>query len=214
MPIKRKEYRPSALIEHYLEELRNDYASVMGKPFQHFYCPILLVDEMVPLCMGHIINEACPNSFGGRIPQRADVDQFYGRTFESEFTGNVQARSMSPSGALRDSQIYKKVAQRIIVNGEEWGHYQERGPEGPGHTKVALRIGAGAPLRWVVKKTQEEIDSQQKIDVQLAIGKDCRLFKLLGYSYALSTAGMQMGYELLGVSAMPLFVSIIYGLRV
>jgi hypothetical protein len=162
--------------------------------------------------MGHIINNACPNSFRGRVPQREDVDKFYGLTFEPDFTGNVQARSMSPRHALMDPKIYKKMIPKIIVSGEQWPHYADQGADVSGHTKVAIHIGGGEPLHWVVKKTQEEIDTLEKTDVQLVIGKDCRLsslvsliktayltlFKLLGYSFALSTAGIQVGNGILG----------------
>src|SRR5882724_3720531 len=104
-----KEYRHSDKIEHNLNAMREDYARVVSKAFEHFFCPTLLEDKPVPLCMGHIINEACPNSFRGRVVQRADVDRFYGWAFESDFTGNVQARSMSPRDALLDLKICKKI---------------------------------------------------------------------------------------------------------
>ncbi len=212
MALESDNYPYSDTIRHHVQALREDYARVVGRPFKYFFCPLLLVDEAVPLCMGHIINQACPKSFRGRVPQRADVDRFYGRTFESDFTGNVQARSMNPREAILDPTICKKISPKIIVNGEEWKHYPDHGADVPGHTKVAMHLGGDEPLRWVVKKPQEEVDTLEKNSFQLAIGKDCRLsslvslikaayltlFKLLGYSYALSTAGKQVGHELLG----------------
>ena len=65
-----------------LEELRQDFESVRGKPFKYFYCPILHVDEDVPLTKGHII----PESMGGRskVLQRRDVDNGFGSFFEAE----------------------------------------------------------------------------------------------------------------------------------
>jgi hypothetical protein len=33
-----------------LNILRSDYQTVVGKPFSHFYCPILFLDEDVDLC--------------------------------------------------------------------------------------------------------------------------------------------------------------------
>ncbi len=41
-----------------IEALRNDFASVRGKPFEHFYCPILMRDEQTEICCGHIVNKA------------------------------------------------------------------------------------------------------------------------------------------------------------
>src|SRR2546429_236557 len=95
-------------IERQRSFLREDCTRVIGRPFKDFLCPILLTDEPVPLCMGHIINKACPNSFGGRIVQRADLDSFYGALAESDFTANIQARSMGgPEEALRDPTLRK-----------------------------------------------------------------------------------------------------------
>lgn len=65
-------------IAHY----RADYTSVRGEPFRHFYCPILHVDEDVPLSRGHII----PKSLGGttKVWQRRDLDNGFGSFFEAE----------------------------------------------------------------------------------------------------------------------------------
>jgi hypothetical protein len=73
-----------------LEELRADFARVNGKPFEHFYCPILLKDEPGELCDGHIV----PEAFGKRtIPQRKDVDNFYGAAAEADFVGLMQDKA-------------------------------------------------------------------------------------------------------------------------
>ena len=65
-----------------IERLRANYSSVRGEPFEHFYCPILHVDEDVPLSDGHIV----PKSLGGtaKVLQRRDVDNGFGSFFEAE----------------------------------------------------------------------------------------------------------------------------------
>ena len=65
-----------------LEQLRKDFESVRGRRFDHFYCPILHVDEAVPLTKGHIV----PESLGGKslVLQRTDVDNGFGSFFEAE----------------------------------------------------------------------------------------------------------------------------------
>lgn len=65
-----------------ITHFRADYASVRGEPFRNFYCPILHVDENVPLSAGHII----PRSLGGttKVLQRRDVDNWFGSFFEAE----------------------------------------------------------------------------------------------------------------------------------
>jgi hypothetical protein len=57
---------------------RRDFASVEGKSFKHFHCPILHIDEQYDLQRGHIINEAFKGSPGSWVVQRTDVDSFYG----------------------------------------------------------------------------------------------------------------------------------------
>ena len=65
-----------------IEALRADFESVRGKPFEHYWCPILHVDEPAPLCKGHVV----PKSMGGtsKVLQRQDVDNGFGEFFEAE----------------------------------------------------------------------------------------------------------------------------------
>src|SRR5262249_10767782 len=121
-------YMHSSTVEHHLKALREDYERVEGRPFEHFYCPILGVDERAPLCMGHIVNEACPDSYRGRVVQREDVDNFYGALAEAEFTTLVQARSMDPRDVLCDPILRKRMKPKLMVGGEVWPHYPDRGP--------------------------------------------------------------------------------------
>ena len=69
-------------LETRLEELRADFEAVTGRPFKHFYCPVLHVDQDVPLARGHVI----PKSLGGtsKVLQREDVDNEFGSLFEAE----------------------------------------------------------------------------------------------------------------------------------
>ncbi|PQV62436.1 hypothetical protein B1R32_13611 [Abditibacterium utsteinense] len=72
-----------------LEALRADFKNVTGRPFEHFYCPILQRDGPAELCMGHVVNKAffdTSNRVSERcILQRKDVDNFYGSHFEPRF---------------------------------------------------------------------------------------------------------------------------------
>jgi hypothetical protein len=207
------DHKHSEEVERQLPFLREECTRVIGRPFKHFLCPILLKDEPVPLCMGHIINEACPNSFNGCVVQRADVDGFYGSLVESAFTTNIQARSMGGTEkALRDPAMRKKMGLKFVVDGEELEHYEYRGIAGPGHTPIDMHTGEGEPIRLVVKKTQEELDALIDKGLEIRVGKDCRmpsvvtlvkaayltLFRLLGYSYAVSPEGRRIGQHLLG----------------
>jgi hypothetical protein len=202
----------SSAVEHHLKLLSEDCARVDGKPFTYFLCPILGVDENVPLCMGHIVNDACPNSFPGRVVQREDVDHFYGSIVEADFTGLVQAWSKDPKNVLLDPVLSKKMKPRFLVGGEEWKHHHDLGRSSPKHTKIALHFDDGEPLPWVLHKSPGEVAAAGSKALSLAFGMDCRLaalvslikaahltlFSLLGYSYALSAAGIEIGPMTLG----------------
>ena len=64
-----------------LESYRLDYEQVTGKPFEHFFCPILGVDEPAELIRGHVINRAFRDAPRAWVIQRSDVDNFYGSHF-------------------------------------------------------------------------------------------------------------------------------------
>jgi hypothetical protein len=145
MASKSKNFGHSETVEHNLTTLREDYARIIGRPFENYFCPILLEDERVRLCMGHIINEACPNSFRGRVVQREDVDNFFGSSFEADFTGTVQAKSMSLREALDNPQMSKKLQPKLVLNGEQCEYYHDRGAASPRHAKIAVDIGEGEP---------------------------------------------------------------------
>jgi hypothetical protein len=204
--------RRSEPIESQLKALREDYANVTGIPFEHFYCPILFEDAPAPLCMGHIVNESCPNSFRGRVVQRADVDNFFGSLAEADFTSLIQAQSMHRNDVLYHPTLSKKLRPKITVDGKEWKHYQDRGPKAPDHSRLAVQIGGGEPMRWVLRKSPEDVNAALKRDWKLVIEMDCRvsalislikaahlsLFRLLGYSYVLSGGGIEVGNGILG----------------
>lgn len=207
-----KDRRNRESLEHHLKLLREDCTRVDGKPFDHFLCPILLADERVELCMGHIINEAIPNTFRACVLQRKDVDNFFGSMAEGEFTTKMQSLSMTPTDVLLDPEMSKKVSVKMMVGGEEWRLYPDRGTKARLHSWIIGHLEERKTIRWVVKKSSEEIRAVQDRPIELEIGKDCRLsalislikaahltlFKLLGYSYALSAAGMEIGYSTLG----------------
>src|SRR5262245_60049253 len=74
-----------------LPRLRNSYLEKTGSSFTHFFCPFMHKDEMVHLCMGHVI----PESFKWcqiRVTQRKDIDNFYGAHAEKRFGSLIRAR--------------------------------------------------------------------------------------------------------------------------
>jgi len=81
-------------IEQRLQQYRRDYEVANGRPFEHFFCPILAIDERAELIRGHVINKAYNGAPRTWVIQRADVDNF-GSSAES-----VGARAAGES-ALR-----------------------------------------------------------------------------------------------------------------
>jgi hypothetical protein len=73
------------LARNRLERHRADYESITGRPFEHFFSPVLYVDEPVEVMRGHIINEAFIKSSKAWVIQRKDVDGFFGGFFEGDF---------------------------------------------------------------------------------------------------------------------------------
>jgi len=209
-----KELVHSADVQFQLPLLRDDFKSVTGKPFAHFFCPMLHEDQPAELCMGHVINSACPDSFRGRVVQRKDVDGWYGAVFEAEFTTNVLVRAMGIEKAMQDPSVRKKATVRILVGEEELEYYEDNGIDVPGHTLMAIHFGQGDPVLLRIKKSKEELDTLRAKGIQptFVIGKDARipafvtlvkmaylsLFRLLGYSYALNPDGKRIGHDLLG----------------
>ena len=63
---------------------QDNYAEVTGRHSDGYFCPILQVAAQTDLIGGHIIpqSQAVTNL---RIPQRKDVDEFYGTAFEADF---------------------------------------------------------------------------------------------------------------------------------
>jgi hypothetical protein len=80
-------------METKLELLRADYADVVGEPFRHFFCPLLLEDEPTELCRAHVVNQAFTSPSKKWTVQRADVDNFFRAFFESSFI-SLERRSL------------------------------------------------------------------------------------------------------------------------
>lgn len=184
-----------------IEQLREDFASVTGKPFRHFYCPILHTDEDVPLMGGHVV----PESLGGktRVLQREDVDQGFGSFFEAE---------------AADAVRYGLDADPLDVVGR--GDPKEMKQIGRRFDFQLLFEGTDRPLDAVAKKKGDEVafyvraedlkaalgerSGQQNLVGTVAVGLDARSsilvtslrsnhlgwFRMCGYRYVFSNEGI------------------------
>lgn len=147
---------------------QDDFTWVTGKPFSHFFCPILHEDEQTELCMGHVINEACPDSFGGRVVQRKDVDSWYGRVFEADFTARVRLSTMGLEKAIQDPQLRKKIPIRLFVGDMEVESFPDNGVRARGQTSVTFEVAPSVFVSRKVKKSREELKAlvgEQRIKI-------------------------------------------------
>jgi hypothetical protein len=187
-----------------LEELRADFARVTGKPFEHFYCPILLNDEPGELCDGHIV----PEAFGKlTIPQRKDVDNFYGTAAEADVVGFMHDKGTDVLANWHTPSVQKRLQPRIeSADGKPIGHYfpAKDGQQVPGHTNAELRGGDGKKIRSIMfKMPAHEVIALEGQELQLVIEKNfmppliaavlksahLSMFDMLGYEYVFSPTG-------------------------
>jgi hypothetical protein len=62
-----------------LEQYRQDFFRTTGRPFKHFFCPILQEDSVgTGLMDGHILPQAVKSASRRTVLQRKDVDIILG----------------------------------------------------------------------------------------------------------------------------------------
>lgn len=197
--------------EQKLAELRADYEKVAGRPFAHFFCPILLRDESVELCDGHVINKAFPGSDRRTVIQRADVDNFFGAMFEAEFTLMAHRGQHTPSDLLLDSELRRKLRPTLLIDGTPVEHYVSHEPpahhskllvdrEGRESVPLVLKLDPSDALSALDGKWEVEVARDVRLAALVALLKAAHLtmFSLMGYGYALTAGGMFQGREVLG----------------
>lgn len=192
-------------IQECLARLRDDYAQVEGKPFKHFFCPILWADEDTELCMGHVVNKAFADA---RIVQRKDVDNFYGSIAEAEFQSFLECRDKPIEEIVSDPKLLKEI--QPTVDGKKVEVYPFVGHKPPDHTRVRFEGPSGNSTDLVLKMCPKEAAAAQ--NTALGVDWDCTspglaslikaahltMFCLMGYRYALSAAGEYVGRQILG----------------
>jgi len=201
----------SEKIQSRLEKLRANYSQLRGSPFSYFYCPVLFKDENVPLCEGHVINLAFPNSARNWVVQRQDVDNFYGSMFESDFAIIKHKGEQILARAIIDKEISKKFEPKMLLDGKPVDYYIARGNVPKEFTRIEFD-NSGKIVQLAVKMRPEEFMQKLGQKWEIAVEKDIRisamvsliksahltLFSLLSYDYALSTAGYFVGNDILG----------------
>ncbi len=198
--------------EDELDRLRANYLACTGRPFQYFYCPILFHDDQVDLSRGHIIN----STFAGSAPdwtiQRADVDNFFGSRFESDFVLLQHRRRHDLLDVLADTELSKKLRPQIIFKGEAIPHYKPTATVPAAHAHIVIELNGKRSVPLAIKLAPTDALAGLDADWSIEIEKDIRLaalvsllkaahltmFDMLGYEYALSAGGYFLGHEILG----------------
>jgi hypothetical protein len=201
-------------IRENLAPLQADYTRFNGSPFAHFYCPLLCRDEDVELCMGHIISKTWKNCCRAMVVQRGDIDHWYGSIAEAEFGTFLEARAAGLDGVMTDEKLLKQVKPKILVEGEECRFYPyQEGKWSQQHTHIELvPDGSDNVVRLVLKKHPAQMVEDVGKRWSMVVDRDWRppvivsvikaayltLFKMLGYGYALSAGGLEIGRLTLG----------------
>jgi hypothetical protein len=211
-PVDPRQSLVNASIANKLSTLRQEYERLTGSPFGHFYCPILLRDQFVELCEGHVVNQAFPGSERRTVVQRADVDSFFGTKFEGDFTLLAERGRHGPVDLLLDRRLARKLRPQLLIDGQPVEHYVS-GDNVPSHHSMLLVEREGqTPIPLVLKLAPSDTLSALDANWEVEISRDVRLaalvsllksahlsmFSLMGYSYALTAGGLFLGWEILG----------------
>lgn len=192
--------------ESRVEKCRANFAAVTGKPFEHFYCPILRRDEPALLIRGHIVNEALKTS-SAWTPQRNDVDSFYGSVIEADLIAIIEDRLRNPFEVWLDPKRSRNHRPKLVCGGETWDHYFSPKVPKPvsGHTPILITDNDDRPVAHLtLKVAPERILDAKDSELELVIDRDYRpaviaamlkaahltLFEMMGYQHVFSAAGL------------------------
>lgn len=188
-----------------MQALRANYQKHNGAPFEHFFCPILKVDQKVDMSDGHIVpaNQGVSNLW---VPQRTDVDNFYGSVFEADF----KVASDIINGQLSFGELLTQRPNRgpkvaISVDGKPVEFYYPRKQSEPvsGHTRgklvigeeerdIAFKIPSGELFSADEKVFQVHIDHNALPELTATVLKSAFLtmFRAEGYNLIYTSSGV------------------------
>jgi hypothetical protein len=159
--------------------------------------------------LGHIINQTFPNSSRATTVQRKDIDGFYGSVFEVDFQNCIMGRRLTLIERLAHRDA--KFRPKIYYGDERVEFYLPKGKVPDYHSKVIFHDNSGK-IVVAVKKSKDSILAADESKWKIVQSVDYRLpalvslmkaayltmFRLIGYPYALSAAGIHLGYTALG----------------
>jgi hypothetical protein len=193
-----------------LERHRADYAEVTGKPFEHFFCPIMFEDTPAQLIRGHIINEAFKGSPGAWVIQRGAADHFFGGFFEGDFEVTQHLLDATPMDCLFNKKLYAAVPPTLSIADRERRYFIWRNTRPPQGYEIVILDYNGQEMRLCVEAIPDELrthplnwsiprkDFRIPALVSLIKAAYLSMFSLFGYRYVLSHAGRFIGENILG----------------
>jgi hypothetical protein len=140
------------------------------------------------------------------------VDGFFGSRFEADFVVLAQKGKHAAVDVLLDPSLSRKLRPQIVVDGRPVQHYHPKGPVPTTHSELSIERGGKPAARLALKLDPSETITALAGSWQVTIQRDLRfpalvsllkaahlsLFALMGYSYALTTGGQFLGWEILG----------------
>jgi len=196
-------------LERRIAECRADYEAYTGNPCRHFACPILGRDEDVEMCRGHMVALGSDNIW---VPQRKDVDNFYGSVVEADLATIIEDREQDPWTLLLDPKRRKRHRFRMEVAGEVVEHYIPRPDHEPvpGHTRIQIRDEENQAICNIGIKVAPDQLPESEYRLELIVERDFRpsviasmlkaahltMFRVLGYDHVDSPGGQYVGHIL------------------
>ncbi len=198
-------------VEERLSAYRDDFEREMGYPFEHFYCPILQVDEDVELQKGHIVNHAFERSARAWVVQRCDVDSFFGTKFEADFVKLQDMQKVTLADLFVDPRLNRQFRPAILRNDQPVHYTTRQGAlsemftpvafgEEPQSMVIGVKMSPEELLASVGDKWEIDVSRDIRIPALVSLIKTAHLtmFHLMGYRYAAFTAWRFVGRHILG----------------
>lgn len=191
-------------IEKDLERFRADYALLGDGPFKHFHCPILLKDEEVELCMGHVVNKSIPNCCRKTVVQRRDVDGFYGSLLERHFGIAMKAKRTDIGGMIFDPELRRDIPWRVKVAGQEIDVYEPIKHRSESHPIVQIQNADGGVLNLALKVAAQQLPDAGSLQIvvdrsyvpeataSLLKAAHLTMFSIFGYRHVYSPSGLMV----------------------
>jgi hypothetical protein len=173
---------------------------------------MLFKDEQTELCRAHIVNQVFPGADPTWTVQRADVDSFFGHVFEAEFVLLKEHRIHDVADVLINASLSRKLGAVVRRDGEPIDVYRPVGAVPPHHTELFVERAHQPAGRLALKVAPTDMLASLSSDWKVTLDRDISLaaivsllkaahltmFSMVGYDYALSSTGWEVGHHILG----------------